>query len=179
MMTEEKPQLETPPSLPSPPLSPQICRECRQINELDQWFEASGLKHLLCPRCAGKRQFARPIHINTVASRLLEAYEVLEKAGRQIKDLSQLAENSPDISKQLRRVSRAADDNARALTTVADRLTELVNNLSPRWVFAMETDDQKKAMGKLMHRLAKEAQPGAILLVTPEERKLLDRMVKL
>jgi len=173
MMAEEKPQSTT----PTP--SPRHCQECRRINELDQWFEAPGLARLLCPRCAAKHSFARPIHINTVASRLLEAYEALENAGKQISELSQLVEDSPDISKQLRRVSRAADDNVRALTAVADRITKLTENLTPRWVFTVETEDQEKAMGELMRRLAKEAGPGAILLVTPEERKLLDQMEKL
>lgn len=175
MMAEEKPQLETPPSPPSP----QYCQECRRVNELDQWFEAPGRNYLLCPRCAGKHQFAKPIHINTIASRLLEAYEAMESAGKRINELVQLVEESPDISKQLRRVSRAADNNTRAIAAIADKLTELTDNLSPRWVFAVEGEVQKRAVGKLMHRLAEEAGPGAVLLVTPEEKVLLDNLVKL
>jgi len=108
-MTEETCQSET----PIPPPSPRHCQECRQVNELDQWFEAPGLAYLLCPRCAVKYQSARPIHINTVASWLLEAYEDLER------------------------------------------------------------------LGKLIRRLAEQVEPGAILHLTPEERKLLDQMVKL
>lgn len=174
-MTEETRQSET----TTLPLSPQICWKCRRVNELDQWFEAPGLKYLLCSRCAGKHEFAKPIHINTVVFRLLDAYDALERAGKRIKDLSQAVENSPDISKQLRQVSQATGNSAQALTTMADMLTELTNNLSPRWVFTVEGDGQKEAMSKLMHRLAEQAGPGSILQVTPEERKLLDLMVKL
>ena len=154
------------------------CRQCTQVNTLDQWYELPETPYLVCSGCAATNTRARPIHINTIADRLLEAYGALQRLKQQNDELKELAEGAPGLEKQLRRLVRAIERNAQATERVDRSLAEMTENLSPRWLFHVK-QAQRDAARKLMTRLSKEAGPGAILEVSEEEHQMLQGMVKL
>lgn len=159
-------------------LDPRQCRACEQTNTLDQWYELPNTPYLVCSTCASTHTYARPIHINTLVERLLEAYTVLQSLKSQNDELRDLVEGVPGLEKQLRRLVKAVERQARATEQIDQGVTELVENLSPRWLFPLESE-HREATKKLMTRLSQEAGPGAILEVTQEEYKLAQKMVRL
>ena len=159
-------------------MDPRVCRQCTHVNTLDQWYELPNTPYLVCSGCASTNTYARPIHINTIADRLLEAYEALQGLKAQNDELKELVEGAPGIEKQVRRLVRTVERQAKATEQLDGHVFELVENLSPRWLFPVEPA-QREAYKKVMTRLSEEAGPGAILEVTQEEYELLQKMVKL
>ena len=155
-----------------------VCKECNIENELDTWYEVPRLEHLVCPRCAGDYGYARPITIDQMAERTVDLNTQLKKLVKENQELKQLNTESPDIAKQLRRLTREAERMRQANERVAAMLTELTNNLSPRWVFSAREQDMGKVK-EVMTRLAEEAGPGAILRMSEEEMSILQSVVRL
>ena len=159
-------------------MDPRVCRSCEKVNTLDQWYELPNHTYLVCSTCASTDPYARPIHINTIAERLLEAYSAVKILKTQNEELNAVIDGVPGLEKQLRRLVRAIERGAKATEQMGFKVTEMTENLSPRWLFHVEPD-QKDAAHRLMVKLSQEAGPGAILEVSKEEHQLLHRIVKL
>lgn len=155
----------------------QTCRLCAHINTLDQWYEMPDTPYLVCSVCASTNPRARPIHINTLAKRLLEAYEVLQELKQQNEELSSLAEGDSGIEKQIRRLVQAMERQTQTTEQMSNNLAELTKNILPRRMLHVE-QDQRDAVRRLVRKLSVQA-PGEILEVTEEEHQLLQGMVKL
>ena len=157
---------------------PRQCRSCEKVNTLDQWYELPNTPYLVCSICAATETRARPVHINTIADRLVSALEALQKLKVQYDELKAEAGDAPGLEKQFRRLARAVERQVKATEQIGKGVNELVENLSPRWLFHVEPD-QKEFYKTLMLRLSEDAGPGALLEVTQEEWEVLQHMVKL
>ncbi len=155
-----------------------VCQHCTVENELDTWFEAPTLEYLVCPRCAGNLEYARPITVERLVERILELKKTGAELHKRNQELTAMVDDSPDLVKQLRRLVREAERMCQANEQVARMLTELTNNLSPRWAFEVGKYPVEKIKA-VMGRMATEAGPGAILAMTEEEMSILQSVKRL